>query len=128
MMKNKKLINIIKYVNLKDLTKEEKDTVKNIIENEFEKIHRLFSGNLVNLKIHTKIYRKEKRKKYSIHLKAEAPTITFSTKSVADWDLKRVTRKSIDDLKNKIKHTFKHQKNKKEALTLKAAIRKAIKL
>ena len=128
-MKDAKIGNMIRYVNLKELNPEEQTTVKDIINNEFEKIHRLFSGNLVNLTVHIKLHNTEsKNKKYSVHIKAEAPTKIFASKGYADWDLKKAARISINEIKNNVKHNFKHQRNKKEAFDLKKQIRKTTKV
>ena len=116
--------NIIQYINLKELNAEEQAVVTGIFDKEYEKIHRLFSGNLLNLLVHTKVHDKGGKKKYSVHIRAEAPTKIFATKMAVDWDLKRATRKATEEMKNHVSHAFKHQHNKKEALKLKQRIRK----
>ncbi len=116
--------NIIQYINLKKLNPEEQAVVTGIFDKEYEKIHRLFSGNLLNLLVHTKVHDKGGKKKYSVHIRAEAPTKIFATKMATDWNLKTATRKAVEEIKNHVKHAFKHQHNKKEALKLKREIRK----
>ena len=123
-MKDAKVGNIIQYVNLKELDAEEQTVVIGIFDKEYEKIHRLFSGNLVNLLVHIKVHDKGGKKKYSVHIRAEAPTKIFATKMAVDWDLKRATRKATEEIKNHVSHEFKHQHNKKEAFKLKRMMRK----
>ena len=116
--------NIIQYINLKELNPEEQAVVTGIFDKEYEKIHRLFSGNLLNLLVHTKVHDKGGKKKYSVHIRAEAPTKIFATKKAVDWNLKTATRKAIAEIKNHVSHEFKHQHNKKEAFKLKRMMRK----
>lgn len=116
------LKNIIIYKGLKNLKREEKDNLKLIVDRNYEKIHRLFKNNITNLVIHTKTYGEGKARKFSIHLKAEAPTKIFATE-VSDRDLKRATRKALDNIINKIKHTFESKDRKSLKLKLKSFLR-----
>lgn len=100
------ITNIIKYIGLNDLNDIEQSTVKSVIENNYEKIHRL-TKNITNLTVHVKIYEKrESAKKYSVHLRAEAPTKIY-TSNHADWDLPRVLHKCINSILTEIEHKLK---------------------
>jgi len=116
------LINIIKYIGLKELDINEQAIVKDILEEEYEKIHRLIK-NITNVNFHIKLYNIEgKAKKYSVHIKIEAPTRIF-TANTADWDLAKVTHECINAVKKEIESYL--AKSKKEKLELKKFIRKS---
>ncbi|MEW6063162.1 MAG: HPF/RaiA family ribosome-associated protein [Nanoarchaeota archaeon] len=116
------MINIIKYIGLKDLSELEQSSVKKTLEREYEKIHRLIK-NITNITCHIKLYDIEgKAKKYSVHIRAEAPTKIF-TANTADWDLGTALHECINGVKKEIESHL--TKTKRGKLELKKFIRKA---
>jgi hypothetical protein len=104
-----KFSNIVKYSGLDNLNLIEKIKLKNIAESRYNKIYRSLRGIPMDLSINVKVYEKEKRKKYSIHGKIEAPTKIFSAKAFG-WDIKKTTHEVLIKLENEIKKKFKYQK------------------
>lgn len=114
--------NIIKYTGLNDLDMQEQAKIKSVIELNYPKIQRLLK-NIVNLSVHVKVYKKqEAKKKYSIHLKAEAPTSMLSAQAF-DWDLARAVHSVTEKIIAEIQHKLKIRK--KDSLMLKKVLRKA---
>jgi len=102
-----KLKNIIKYNGLNDLGELERYQLKNIVEKEYEEVHKLFSGSITDLCVHIKTIDKGgAAKKYILKIRAEAPTRIFAA-DVTDIDLNRAARKVIEKLKNEINNAFK---------------------
>lgn len=99
------LTNSINYVNLDALTDKEKSNIKEILDKEFDKVSRIIKNDF-NLLVHTKVYTKEKGKKYSIHLQIEAPTKMYSTE-VAGWDIRLVAHEAINKIKNELNKSLK---------------------
>ena len=103
-----KQINIIKFVGLKNLTNIQQKEVKDILNYQYEKIHRLIR-NITNLIITIKVYDKQgKANKFSVHIRLESPTQQF-TSNASDWDLNKTLHKAIGKVINEIQHTFKQK-------------------
>lgn len=100
-----KLVNVIKYAGLSVLTEEEQELLKEILSKEFEKVSRLLN-NYFNILAHTKVYNKEKRRKYSIHLRVDSPTKMYTSEAFG-WDFKTVVHKSINRIKKEIESSHK---------------------
>ena len=120
-----KIVNIIQYIGLKDLDEQEQAIVKEIIGGNYEKIHRQIK-NITNLVVDINVYEKrEAAKKYSVHLKVEAPTRIFTAQSV-DWDLRRALHALIEKITFEIGHKLKIGVGEtKGQLELKKVLRKA---
>lgn len=111
-----KLVNSIKYTNLESLTENEQESLKEILEKGFPEIARLIKNDF-NLRVHTKVFEKEKVKKYSIHLKLESPTKMFNA-DVSGWDLRTAVHKAVDKIKNELRKLQK-TKNRSNYLKIK---------
>lgn len=99
------LTNSVNYVNLDALTDKEKSDIKEILDKEFDKVSRLIKNDF-NLLVHTKVYTKEKGKKYSIHIQIEAPTKMYSTEA-AGWDIRLTAHEAINKIKNELNKSLK---------------------
>ncbi len=119
------MLNIIKYDGLNDLTDQEANTIKIIAEKNFPKIKRVLNNDL-NLFIKIKVYKKgNAKKKYSAHLRVEAPTQIFATHD-SDWDLAKVIHSITEKAITEIQHHLK--KTRKDDFKLKRILRKAKKV
>ena len=104
------MTNIIQFKGLKDLEDPEQDKVKALSLEYYEKIRRLIN-NETSLKIDVRQYKKpgSHSTKYSIHIKALAPTKTKFEADKFDWDLARAMHKTFKALINEINHSFHKQ-------------------
>jgi len=104
-----KELNIIKYIGLNDLDDIERSKLTKIIESKYEKIHRLIN-NIANLVVTIKLYndnhKNDEKKKYSIHIRIEAPTVQFSAEDF-DWEIGKAINKTVNKIINEIEHRFK---------------------
>ena len=122
--------NIIKYSGLKNLSDEEQSALKNIIEKEFPKIQRLMK-NASDLNVNIKTLKKDKRKRFIISMKLDAPGKIFTVKNKdtergGDWDLIKSTHKELDSLYFEIKHSLKTDTEPWKKGGIKALFRKFI--
>lgn len=94
----------IYYTGLKQLSILNQSRVKSIIEKEHTKFSHKIKGNL---KVQIKEYTKGgKKKKYSIHIRAEGPGKLTGTEA-SDWDLRRATHKAVKNIQKTIEHKYK---------------------
>ena len=102
----KKIIDneIIQFVGLKDLEPMEQETVQRLTTEYYEKIKRDFN-NITDLVVHIKTHGKGgERKKFSIHIRAIAPTVMIETDKSHDFDLARAVHKAFEDVRTQIHH------------------------
>jgi len=97
----------IQFIDLKKLEPDQQDVVKKISTEYYGKIERELR-NITALVIHIKEYKKGH--KFSIHMRAEAPTGIFESKKAADWDLARTMHKAFKDLEREIQHAIHKDK------------------
>ena len=96
----------IQFIGLNELEKVDQDMVKTLVNQYYPKIQRSLK-NVTSLVIHIKTYKKEgHRHKYSLHLRAIAPTKIFESSKAADWDLASSIHKSFKDILREIEHTY----------------------
>jgi len=96
----------IQFIGLNELTAEDQARVKDLSAEHYEKIKRGLK-NITSLNIHIKLHKKEgNRKKYSVKLKAIAPTAILTSTKAVDWDIARVMHKAFQDIEQEIKHRF----------------------
>ncbi len=104
------LTETIRYVGLDGLNQEEKAILNKLSTEYFQKIKRL-TKNITSIIVHIKLYnndgKEDKRKKYSIHVRALAPTRIFESTKAADWDFARTLHKAFNDIEHEIKHKMK---------------------
>ena len=105
-----KLVNVIKYAGLSVLTEEEQELLKEILSREFEKISRLVSNDF-NIMVHAKTYSKEKRRKYTLHVKLESPTKMYTSEAFG-WDFKTVVHKAMNRIKTELEKSHKKSKER----------------
>ncbi len=98
---------VIQFIGVNELLEEEQETVKKLSAEYYDKIKRALN-NITSLAIHVKTHGKDgQRKKYSIHVRALAPTQVFESNSDSDWDLARTLHKSFNNIEREIQHRFK---------------------
>lgn len=97
---------VIQLVGVNKLPAEEQAVVQEITTSEYEKVKRDMH-NLTDLVVHVKTYEKDGgRKKYSLHVRVNAPSVMFESSRSDDWDLRRAMHKAFEDVKNQVKHKF----------------------
>ena len=95
---------IIEFVGLRDLDESEKEVLNTLSTEYYQKLKRTLK-NVTSLVVHVKKYKKQGAKqKYSVNIKAIAPTRAFESTKAADWDFPRTLHKAFKDLENQIKH------------------------
>jgi hypothetical protein len=97
----------IQFIDLKKLEPEQQAVVQQLSTEYYGKIKRELN-NLTTLIVHIKEYKKGH--KFSIHVRAEAPTRIFESTKAADWDLARTMHKAFKDLEREIQHVFHKDK------------------
>jgi hypothetical protein len=98
---------LIQFTGLKELESLDQERVKDLAATYYDKIKRSLK-NITTLQIHIKEYKKEgARKKYSVHIKAVAPTKVIVSTKAHDWDIARVMHKAFQDIEREIVHKLK---------------------
>lgn len=96
----------IEYVGLKEFDDKEKAVIVKISEEYYPKIERKLHNEL-KIKVHVKTYDKTgDRKKYSIHIKALAPTKELDSNKHDDWNLEVAMHAGFKALIKEIEHRF----------------------
>ena len=94
----------IQIIGIKELDDIEIDTVNRLANRYYEKIKRELK-NEISLVVHIKSYEKGgTRRKYSIHVKAIAPSRIFASTKGFDWNLETALHKSFEELMIIIQH------------------------
>lgn len=97
----------IQFIGVNELDEPQKALVNKLSTEYYDKIQRSLK-NLTSLVIHVKQYEKEgKKSKFSIHIRAIAPTRIFESTKASDWDLTRTLHKAFKDLERQIEHVIK---------------------
>lgn len=96
----------IQFIGLNDLESPEQDIVNKLATKYHDKIKRTIKKP-TSLVVHIKQYTKEgKSHKYSIHVRAIAPTRIFES-TVSDWDLAKSLHKVFEEIEHEIHHQLK---------------------
>lgn len=96
-------IKIIHAKGVKILNEKQKQLVNRLLNEYYKKIQRQLK-NETSFEVHVKNYEKEgKAKKFSINIKAVAPTRIFEA-NASDWDLARAVHKVLNKILNEIEH------------------------
>lgn len=96
----------IQIIGIKDLDDMEIDAVNRLVNRYYPKIQREFR-NITSLTIHIKKYEKGgKQTKYSIHIKAIAPTRIFVSTKGFDWDINKALHKAFNDIIDRVHHSL----------------------
>lgn len=96
----------IQVIGIKDLDDIEIDAVNRLADRYYPKIQREFK-NITSLVIHIKCHKKGgKQIKYSIHVKAVAPTRMFVSTKAIDWDINKALHKAFTDIINTVHHAL----------------------
>ncbi len=100
----------IQYVGVHDLDAEKKKVLDKLSTEYHAKIKRSLK-NITSLIIHVKVHEKGgKAVKFSVHMKAVAPTTIITSTKASDWDFARTLHKAFKDLENQIEKRFKTYK------------------
>jgi hypothetical protein len=109
----------IRFIGLAAIDDEAQSLLKGIVEEYYPKIKRALK-NEVQLVVHVKAHTKGgARPKFSLHVRAEAPTRIFESSKNAEWDLSKAAHESMEDIIKEIQHAF--HKNADAKLVSKAA-------
>ena len=93
----------VQIVGSEQLDKSEKEDIKRIANEYFTKIQRQLK-NIESIIIHVKEYNKEgNRKKFSLHIRAIAPTRIFEADAF-DWELHKAIHKAFEKLETELEH------------------------
>ncbi|MBW3023349.1 hypothetical protein KY308_04560 [Candidatus Woesearchaeota archaeon] len=100
---------IVQYKGVSKLDSKEKLILDKLAPEYYEKMKGYFLKNLVHMEVLVKTYNEEgKRKKYSVNVKAVAPTRkTFISNKASDWDFARTLHKAFKDVETQIKKSLK---------------------
>lgn len=95
----------IQFIGVSSLSADEQDTVNKLTTEYFEKIKRSLH-NETNLVVHVKTHNAEGgRKKYSMHVRAMAPTKQqFDSSNQDDWALPAALHKAFESIQHQITH------------------------
>lgn len=104
---------VIQFIGVADLDEAEQEIVKRLSTEYYEKI-KIALHNLTSMAVHVKTQKddadegKEKsRKKFSIKVRAIAPTHVFESAHASDWDLARTLHKAFKNIEHEIEHKLK---------------------
>jgi len=104
MAKDVNVNEVIQFIGVSDLKVEEQQAVQSLAEEYYDKIKRQLN-NVTNLSVHVKCYEKDgARKKFSINVKASAPTMMFASDRADDWELPRALHEAFRSIQSQIKH------------------------
>lgn len=95
---------VIQFIGVNELSEDEQLIVNTLATEYYGKIKRALK-NLTSMAVHVKTYKKEgAKKKFSINIRAIAPTGIFESKMAADWDLARTLHKAFKNIEHEIEH------------------------
>lgn len=101
---------VIQYVGVTALAPEEQDVIQSLTQEYHEKIKRELH-NLTDLVVHAQaagvVAGKEKRKRYSLHIRAMCPGHTFESSKSDDYELPRAVHRSFEEILAQIMHTLR---------------------
>lgn len=102
---------VVVYGGLKNLNSIEEQQMKLVVEQEYGKIEREFSGSKLVVEVR-KAKKAGARAKYSIHLRLEDPSLMLTAED-ADWDLVKAIRMTFGRLFERAQKTSKKANVKK---------------
>ena len=118
----------IKYIGLNDLDQEDKIILKTIVEKEFPKVER-FANKVENFEVRIRIMKKESRKRFILNLDLKADNKVFrigtkDTEKAGDWDLAKLTYKSMESLRNEVEHGLRRNSDRWEKSKIKRLLKR----
>ncbi len=100
----------IQFVGLHDLTPDEQDFVQSTAEECQPKIKRVLQ-NLTDLIVHAQVsgvqVGKEKRKRYTFHVRAISPGQHFESAKCDDYDMPKALHRCFDEIIAQIQHKLR---------------------
>ncbi len=101
----------IQYIGLDEINEAERAVLDKLSSEYYDKIQRELK-NITSITVHIKVHSKGgERKKYSVHIKAIAPTRIHESDIASDWDFARTIHKSFKNLEREITHKQKSDKH-----------------
>jgi hypothetical protein len=95
---------LIQFIGVSELDVAEQTIVNELSTEYYQKIKRALK-NLTSLAVHVKVHSKQgSKKKYTIKIRAIAPTSIIESKMAADWDLGRTLHKAFKNVEREIEH------------------------
>lgn len=105
----------IQFIGLKELSPEEQRVVQNLSTEYYDKVQRE-AKKVTALVIHIKQHEKGgSKKKYSVHIRVDAPTFLFESTKANDWDLAKTMHKAFEDVMHGIQHRLHTEKGYKKS-------------
>jgi hypothetical protein len=97
----------IQYTGVDIISPEQKRLLDKISSDSYPKIKRMLH-NMTSLTIHVKAHSKSgSKQKFSIHIKAIAPTKIYVSTKAVDWDFATAVHKAFVEIENEIKHSIR---------------------
>ncbi len=93
----------IQYTGLDNIEEGQRRTLDKLSAEYYDKIQRSLQ-NMTSLQIHIKTYKKQGKPKYSIHVKAVAPTKIFVSTKAHDWHFNNCLHMAFKDIQAQINH------------------------
>ncbi|MBI2147155.1 hypothetical protein HYU19_01610 [Candidatus Woesearchaeota archaeon] len=115
----------IQYSGLEEVDDAGRQILDKLSAEYHDKIQRQL-GTPASLQVHIKVYSKEGKKKYSIHVKAVAATRLFQSTKAHDWDLARTLHKAFQDIEHQIKHKL-HTDEQRPKVSRRELVEKGLK-
>lgn len=101
---------IVQFVGLRDLEPEEADVIQSLSTEYYGKIKREMH-NLTDLVVHVKAAGKvdgsQKRKRYTVLIRALSPGFALESSKSDDWELPRAIHSAFDDILAQIRHKLR---------------------
>lgn len=101
---------VIQFAGVRELEPSEQDTVQSLSTEYFEKIKREMH-NVTNVIVHVttggKLDGKEKRRRYTLHVRAISPGFVFESSKNDDYELPRAVHKSFEEILSQIQHRLR---------------------
>lgn len=101
---------VIQFVGVSALTPDEQDVIQSLAQEYYEKIRRELH-NLTDLVVHTQasggVEGKDKRKRYSLHVRAMCPGQHFESSKSDDYELPRAVHRSFEEILAQITHKLR---------------------
>lgn len=100
----------IQFAGMHDLNADEQDAVQTLSQDYHSKIKREIH-NLTDLIVHTQVSGKqegkEKRKRYTLHVRAVSPGQHFESSKLDDYDLPKAVHRCFEEILAQIQHKLR---------------------
>ena len=98
----------IQFSGIGDLNDDERQVLNDACTKNYDKIKTLLRNEQTAISVHIKTYKqKEEKKKYSVTVKAMAPTTAIFRSGTTNWIFANALNDAFDRVTNEIKNHFK---------------------